>query len=557
MDKKRSKPRITILTRIGVLFLATLIVTAVVIVNISRDFMLERAADQAESLARLAAAAVNSIVDDEDTMIAMKDDQKLRDDIHEAFRYICDESGLKYLYLYIAEDLPPTREYIECAASDDDEDELVRSFTAYGKTPVEHLYDAEKKALSGNVDGAYEFINNEYGTVCMYIVPIINDNDQVIALVGADYSMDSIRDLADENIDFLLMFGSVLLGTTCIIAMLLIRGFVIRPIRTLSGRMRNFVNDENDHNLSEKRKTHFEDEITDIEGSFEDMAVDIRRYIGDIETLTADKIQTQTQLDIARKIQEGIVPGEMSLTGNGYDIYGCMHPAKAVGGDFYDIFNTDDERICIVVGDISGKGITAALFMTMVKTIIRENLKAGIPVAQTLNRANDELCASNPQSMFATVFAAVFDPATGVLEYANAGHNKPVYINAPVDGASSETTARYITMDSGIALGLFEDSDIIQDEIVLGDGDGLFIYTDGITEAINSSREQFGEERLAKTIADTSALSARALTLAVTDCVAAFSKDMEQFDDITGVAVVYHKKTDNRETQGTHMEPDN
>ena len=103
--------------------------------------------------------------------------------IHERFRYICAVSGLKYLYLYIAEDNPPSREYLECSAFDDEEDALVRAFASYGKTQVKHLYDAEKAVLSGNVDGAYEFVNNEYGVVCMYILPLLDSNGKVIALV--------------------------------------------------------------------------------------------------------------------------------------------------------------------------------------------------------------------------------------------------------------------------------------------------------------------------------------------------------------------------------------
>ena len=186
-----------------------------------------------------------------------------------------------------------------------------------------------------------------------------------------------------------------------------------------------------------------------------------------------------------------------------------------------------------VVGYISDKGISAALVMVMVKTTIREKLKAGRGLADTLNLVNDELCASNPGNMFATVFALILDPETGIIRYANAGHEAPLVLGQEPS---------YLKIKSGIALGLFEDSNITEDRLVLCGGDGILLYTDGITEAINTDREQYGKDRLRESAAreyreNPQFCDARELVGDTLASVFAYSAGTEQFDDITCLAV--------------------
>ena len=211
----------------------------------------------------------------------------------------------------------------------------------------------------------------------------------------------------------------------------------------------------------------------------------------------------------------------------GYNAAAAAYPAREVGGDFYDCFESD-EGVCMVMGDVSGKGIGAALFMAMAKTMIREKLRAGMSPAAALNTANNELCAENPEGMFATVFAAVLDTDTGELRYANAGHTRPVVIKSG--------NAELIKPDAGIALGLFEDSGIIDKVMMLDKGDGIFLYTDGVTEAVGSGNAFYGEGRL---IASARGDNAVEVMYAVSDSVMAFTDGCEQFDDVTALAVFY------------------
>ena len=200
-------------------------------------------------------------------------------------------------------------------------------------------------------------------------------------------------------------------------------------------------------------------------------------------------------------------------------------------------FNITKEKICVVVGDISGKGIAAALFMAIVKTVIKSKVISGNRLSIALNEVNREIALSNPENMFATVFLAVLDCETGELTFANAGHNAPVLIKDKIS---------YLETDQGIAIGLFEDADIKEDSITLSSGEGILIYTDGITESINSEKKQYGEESLAQTIDGVKTGSSKEMVNTVVDSVQNFTGSLPQFDDITCAALIFRGKENHK-----------
>ena len=184
-----------------------------------------------------------------------------------------------------------------------------------------------------------------------------------------------------------------------------------------------------------------------------------------------------------------------------------------------------------VVGDVSGKGVAAALFMAMTKTMVHEGLASGIDPAQVLNRVNDRLCASNPEGMFVTVFAFVLCPSTGEVRYANAGHLPPLAIGRDDD-------VRQVDAPPGVLLGLFEDAGLEDGTLVLAEGEYLLAFTDGATEAVNVESKFFGDEALAQCVASSTPYrDASALVDVVVDAVDAFAAGHEQFDDLTVVAL--------------------
>lgn len=526
------KIKASILTRIALLFVSALLLASAAVFSFSYRYMLKAAEEQSVEISHAATVAAMTAIGSEERFYALYEDEAFREQVHQTFRFICRNATLRYLYLYTVDE-DGYRHYIICAADSDVDDRRVQADYGFGSVCLTPLYQAEKNVLDGSAENDHELVDNEYGYVCMNITPIHDSEERIIALIGADDAIQDVERIAARNLITLLLLGMMVFGLTFVIALLLIRSSVTRPILKLSERMRSFAADRKVNIDVNRRKTVYVDEITDIENAFEKMTVDINQYVSDIETLTRERVYTQTQLDVAMKIQSGIVPGEEALSDERFEIYGCSQAARTVGGDFYDIFRLDDGRIGVVVGDISDKGISAALFMAMVKTSIKEKLKAGRALADTLNLVNRELCVSNPGNMFATVFALTLHPETGIVSYANAGHEAPLLLRKEPS---------FMKVRSGIALGLFEDSDISEEKLVLFDGEGILLYTDGITEALSANRQQYGKENLRETVSrkyreEPRFHDARALVGDTVASVRAYTSGVEQFDDITCLAL--------------------
>ena len=237
----------------------------------------------------------------------------------------------------------------------------------------------------------------------------------------------------------------------------------------------------------------------------------------------------EQELDIARDLQRTFLPQPLPPQ-PGFDVFGLMESAKEVGGDFFDTFLIDDRRLGIVVADVSGKGVPAALFMAISRTLIKATAISSHSPAHTVSEVNTFLAADNEQMMFVTLFHGVLDIETGVFDYVNAGHNPPYRIGA--DGVPVP-----LARASGPAIAVMEGIHYEEEQITLAPGDTLFLYTDGVTEAFNPAEEAFGEERLEETLARVHELAAEPLCRAVHEAVIAFEDGADQADDITCFAL--------------------
>ncbi|CQR70818.1 Serine phosphatase RsbU, regulator of sigma subunit [Sporomusa ovata] len=247
------------------------------------------------------------------------------------------------------------------------------------------------------------------------------------------------------------------------------------------------------------------------------------------------KEKMDSELQVARDIQMSIVPKLFPPfpNSNEFDLYAFLEPAKAVGGDFYDFFFIDDEHLCVVVGDVSGKGVPASLFMAVALTLIRARGAEETSPSDLLSGVNNELCRGNDASMFATVFCGILHLPTGRMVYANGGHNIP-YLYRQEEGL-----VETLTPVKGIALGVMEDMVYDCQETTLAAGDVLIMYTDGINEAMNTRYEQFGNDRLQQAILDAPVHSVQAVAAAILDSVRNHTAGAEQSDDITLMTVYY------------------
>ncbi len=215
-----------------------------------------------------------------------------------------------------------------------------------------------------------------------------------------------------------------------------------------------------------------------------------------------------------------------------FDVYASMTPAKEIGGDFYDFFLIDDTHLGIVMADVSGKGVPAALFMMVSKILIQNIAMMGNNPAETLKYVNNQLCSNNPEEMFVTVWYGCLDLETGILDAANAGHEFPMFKN---HGERFEI----IQDKHGFVIGGMEGSKYTPYSIKMDPGSKLFIYTDGVPEATNSEGEMFGTDRLVETLRQAESRSPRQILDHVSASVKDFVKDAPQFDDLTMLCIEY------------------
>jgi serine phosphatase RsbU (regulator of sigma subunit) len=245
-----------------------------------------------------------------------------------------------------------------------------------------------------------------------------------------------------------------------------------------------------------------------------------------------EKQHHRHEMQAAADIQKSILPGPLPREGAGrrVDLHAEMHPAREVGGDFYDFFLLEDNWLAITVGDVAGKGIPAALFMAVSRTVLR-GAAGHSDMPARLSDANRLLAAENDACMFVTIFHGVLDLSTGVLRYCNAGHNPPYLLRA--EGRLEALRA------TGIPFGIDPGTHYLVSETVLRPGDGLMLFSDGITEAVNQNGETYGSVRLEEALAASRGQSAAGIVTHVLGESTRFAAGAEQTDDITCLALFY------------------
>lgn len=248
---------------------------------------------------------------------------------------------------------------------------------------------------------------------------------------------------------------------------------------------------------------------------------------------TSRALKTEAELNIASKIQQDMLPCIFPAFPDRaqFDIYASMQPAKEVGGDFYDFFLVDDDTLVIVMADVSGKGVPAALFMVIAKTLLKNNAQYGKSPKEVFETVNNLLCENNEAAMFVTAFMGYLDIPTGRFTFVNAGHNPPLI--------RSGEKFDWLNAKAGFVLAGMEDMFYKQHEITLQPGDELFLYTDGVTEAVNNEKSLFGDPHLLETVNANLNLPLKEFTVSIKREIDKFAEGAEQADDITMLALRY------------------
>ena len=341
-------------------------------------------------------------------------------------------------------------------------------------------------------------------------------------------AQEIFSEIETRNNQFTLIITVSFLAMLALAEYLLVK-LINRPLRKLTSG----VAELGGGNLDGRIAISSSDEFGALAAAFNKMTVDLKASIEQTAREHAEKERIGAELDVATKIQASMLPCIFPPFPERaeFDIYASMQPAREVGGDFYDFFLIDENTLAVVIADVSGKGVPAALFMVIAKTLIKNNAQYGQSPGEVFETVNNLLCENNEADMFVTAFLGYLDISGGKLTYVNAGHNPPLL----------RTAGRFewLKTKAGFVLGGMEDMSYTPHEITLHPGDELFLYTDGVTEAVNNENELFGDPRLLETINSRPGLPLKELTVSIKREIDKFAEGAEQADDITMLALRY------------------
>lgn len=459
---------------------------------------------------------------------------------YESFEELCYVNELLYIYVYVP-DMEKNEITFVMTVCGRNGAQSAKTKRTPGTVVTHEFGEAELAAIHKTESSVFEETNNEFGDVLTCYQPVCDASGNVVAIVGVDQEYSKFASLTA------LLFLRILVGMVVSIIIIMVALYIIfkvkllRPAELISRKMQSFVHDRS-HGEDERLVIKGKDEFANMAESFNKMTDEINEYITNIEKLTQEKQRQLAQIEIAADIQKGMLPPEHFET-DALRIEAVMRPAKHVGGDFYDYFETDGEHIFTVVADVSGKGIAGALLMSKAITATKQSADFGHSPAQILEDVNNLIAENNPQMMFITAFIGVYDKTGHTYTYANAGHNPPFYM-------SKSNRANRLDDGHGVALGLFEGEKYTEHIVTLEAGDTVFLFTDGVSEAVSEKREFFGEERIGQNLCMSMEKKELSCMEAVLSDLNEFQGAAEQFDDITMMAVTVRHKED------LHLEAD-
>ena len=365
------------------------------------------------------------------------------------------------------------------------------------------------------------------------VYPVEDADSGVVAIVGVVKNMDLLTSAKNSYICQIILIEALIAILSGVVWVVYMRRRIVVPVQQLSEAALNMVEHLEDGNSPELVVKH-EDELRELADSFATMYREVGAYIAKLETVTAEKERIGAELDVAAKIQSSMLPCIFPAfpDRNEFDIYATMDPAKEVGGDFYDFFMVDADHLAFVVADVSGKGVPAALFMVIGKTLIKDHTGLHDDLGEVFTEVNNILCASNSEEMFITAFEGVLNLKTGELRYVNAGHEIPFICRK--GGVFEPYKVR-----AGFVLAGMQGIRYRAGSIQLEPGDKVFQYSDGIPEAINREKAPYGMKRLESVLAKNSEKAPSELLSLVKADVDAFVGDADQFDDITMLCIEF------------------
>ena len=399
--------------------------------------------------------------------------------------------------------------------SSNDPDEVGKNATEFLSSTDVDNYDFLVGLASQNLLTGYDEKEREFSG----IRALVGDQYTIIETAPLSAMYKARTSTLMYNAGYLLL----MLAVVFILARLMLRRIVVEPIHRTNATLGRITAGELSRRVEERNVIEFDE-----------LSTGINTTVSALKDTIAEVEQRNAQdMTAAKAIQESALPRAFPPFPEieHFDIYASMKTAREVGGDFYDFFLIGENKLAFLIADVAGKGIPAALFMMAAKTQLKTYLEADIPVNEAVDSANHQLCLGNDAGMFVTAWVAVLDYANGTIEYVNAGHNPPMLHH----GGQWE----WVRNVSGMPLGLFDGIPYDRFEYQMEPGDTLYLYTDGVTEAMDIDGNLFGEERLVKTLLRYTGMNARSISVGVRRAITDFTLDAAQSDDITMVTMRY------------------
>ncbi len=407
---------------------------------------------------------------------------------------------------------------------------FIRSIRSSNDGIIETKYDGKDCYI------AYSRMKETGWTFCASIETSEVTAPAVQAKTESDLLTDeSQKGMQDKIFSILRLFMIyfAIIGIIVVMISFAVSGTITRPIQRLADN----VNKIGKGDFKQKILVTSKDEVGQLAERFNNMQNDLKNYMENIKTVTAEKERISTELSVATQIQADMLPRVFPPfpERREFDINASMNPAKEVGGDFYDFFFADENHFAMVIADVSGKGVPAALFMVIAKTLIKDHIQGmnGSSLVDILTAVNDQLCEGNDAEMFVTVWIGIVDVSTGKGIATNAGHEHPVLCRA---GSQFELVKYRHT----VALGTMPGVRFQQHEFEMHPGDTLFVYTDGVPEATNKNNELYGTDRMLDTLNTDPTAPTDVLLKNIKSNVDEFVGEAPQFDDLTMLAMRYN-----------------
>ena len=443
-----------------------------------------------------------------------------------------DRSGLIYVYSYMR--FGPTIYTVATSATD-------RELRSGRQVRFFARYDTAPKLLYRSFDDGqirYDEYQDSFGRFRSIYLPVRSEDGRIY-VIGADVDLASLDRRLREALTSSILIGIGMFILSMIVGSLLVNR-IVGPLVRLTDYTRNieersFESNEQELSAMQKIGGTRRDEVGSLAEAMSAMISRLQRYLIEMEAATAARERVEGELSAARDIQIGMLPRSFPAfpERSDIDVHALLEPAKEVGGDLYNFAMIDENRLFFVIGDVSGKGVPAALFMAMATTLFKAASMTAVNVAALMARVNTELVRDNVADLFVTAFCGIIDLRDGSVEYSDAGHEAPFLLRA--DGSVSR-----LPKPEGMALGVFDDIDFDIARLRLEPGDALILFTDGVSEATTADDRLFTVERIGDTLSElVNNPTASTIATALADKVNIFVGDAPQFDDIAILVVQY------------------